>query len=72
MHLKVHEAVWGAVHVHYDPYVPHVWHTVIQAHSHTIQTAGSQTYTHTGIQTYSFYPTFLQFDWLYTHLICGL
>jgi hypothetical protein len=24
MHLEVHEVVQGAVHVHHDPYVPHI------------------------------------------------
>jgi hypothetical protein len=35
MHLEVHEVDQVAVHVHHDPHVPYVCHTVIQALSNS-------------------------------------
>jgi hypothetical protein len=35
MHLDLHEVDYGAVHVHHDPFVPHVCHTGIKALSYS-------------------------------------
>jgi hypothetical protein len=63
MHLEVHEVLQGAVHEHHDPYVQG------QAHrdfNRALDLHVLQSYSHTCMQSYRFYPTVLQFPYMYT------